>query len=369
MKKALAVCLSLLLIIFDLPIDSYALPRDLSLSAESAALVDASSGAILFSKNAERRLGMASTTKIMTALVAAERCDLSHTITVSPDAVGIEGSSIYLYAGERFTLEELLYALLLRSANDAAAAIAIEIGGSIEGFADMMNERANEMGLKNTHFTNPHGLYDETHYTSAYDLAIIASHLLKNEALKKIVSTYKITIPFYESSDNVRFLVNHNKMLKLYDGAVGVKTGFTKATGRCLVSAAERDGLTLVAVTLNAPDDWNDHKKMLDFGFDSYENVIIADIGEFKYSLSVVGGKGDFVELVNSQALSVTLPKERNELICVVETYHRFEFAPVLRGASLGTVSYIYEGKRILSSPLIASLTVERENTDKGLFG
>ena len=360
MKKALAVFLSFFMIASSLSIDTFASPQGISLSAESAALIDATSGELLFEKNGDRRMGMASTTKIMTALVAAECCDIKKTIEVSPDAVGIEGSSIYLYAGERFTLEELLYALLLRSANDAAAAIAIAVGGSIEKFAEMMNARAEEMGLVNTHFTNPHGLYDKEHYTSAHDLAVISSHLLQNDVLRRIVSTYKITIPFYESSDNTRFLVNHNKMLKLYDGAIGIKTGFTKATGRCLVSAAERDGLTLIAVTLNAPDDWNDHKKLLDLGFDSYESVLIAEAGSFLYQMPLVGGKESYVRLVNTKELRLTLPKLRDELKCRVETYHRFEFAPTYAGAELGRVIYLYNGKAVASSPLLCAEFAER---------
>jgi D-alanyl-D-alanine carboxypeptidase/D-alanyl-D-alanine carboxypeptidase (penicillin-binding protein 5/6) len=262
----------------------------------------------------------------------------------------------------------LLYALLLRSANDAAAAIAIAVGGRIEGFAEMMNKRAYQMGLENTHFTNPHGLFDKEHYTSAHDLALIASHALKNETLKKIVSTYKITIPFGESSENTRFLVNHNKLLKLYDGTIGVKTGFTKATGRCLVSAAERDGLTLIAVTLNAPDDWNDHTKMLDCGFALYECVTIADVGEFTFRLSVVGGKEVFVTLTNKKPIRATLPKERTPIKCKIETYHRFEFAPIYPMTELGCVNYICNGVTVASSELVSAEFAENKKTDKGLL-
>lgn len=281
MKKALVCLLSFLLVFSCAVFRANASPEaSLSLSAESAVLIDANSGNVLYSKNHTERMEMASTTKIMTALVAAESFDSKKTVRVSPEAVGVEGSSVYLYEGEQITMEELLYSLLLQSANDAATAIAIAVAGSVEEFADMMNARASEMGLDNTHFTNPHGLSDNEHYTTAYDLAIIASHALKNETVREIVSTYKKTIPI-DSRCNPRTLVNHNKMLRLYDGAIGVKTGFTKRAGRCLVSAAERDGLTLIAVTLNAPDDWRDHTQMLDFGFDSYESLLIAEVGAF----------------------------------------------------------------------------------------
>lgn len=352
MKKFVAATMSLLLIFSSAVFYAKAAGgNEPSLSAESAILLDADSGDILLSKNHEQKMGMASTTKIMTALVAAEKENLKKTVKIPKEAVGIEGSSVYLYEGERITVEELLYALLLQSANDAAAAIAVSTAGSIEAFADMMNERAKDMGLSNTHFTNPHGLNDKEHYTTAYDLAVIASCALKNEIVKEIVSTYKKTIPI-DSDCNQRVLVNHNKMLKLYDGAIGVKTGFTKATGRCLVSAAERDGLTLVAVTLNAPNDWSDHTAMLDFGFENYESVLIASPGSFTYSLPVTGGNEDYAALTNTAELRITLPKKRGDLSCRTEVLHRFEFAPVHRGAPAGTVYYSYAG-RTVSSPLV----------------
>ncbi len=361
MKKLLAFLLSLIIMLSLVVTDTYALPDELSLSAESAVLIDAHTGDILYEKQSEKRMGMASTTKIMTALVAAESCDIDQTVDIPQNAVGIEGSSIYLYAGERFTVRELLYALLLRSANDAAAAIAIAIGGSIERFSDMMNAKAEELGLENTHFTNPHGLYEKEHYTSAYDLAVISSHLLKNETLKSIVSTVKITIPFGEATENTRLLVNHNKMLKTYEGAIGVKTGFTKATGRCLVSAAEREGLTLIAVTLNAPDDWRDHTEMLDFGFSRYESFTIAKPGAIAYDIPLVGGKKSTLTLTNSEELRCTLPKGSPKLERRIDTYHRFEFAPMLPNATLGRICYIHNGRIVASSPLVSAEFAEGE--------
>ena len=349
MKKVVAVITSLILVVSCAVFRADSVNTDsLSLSAQSAVLIDADSGNILYSKNHEKKMGMASTTKIMTALVAAESRDIKRTVRIPSAAVGIEGSSVYLYEGERITLEELLYSLLLQSANDAATAIAISVAGSVEAFADMMNRRAEEMGLENTHFTNPHGLSDDDHYTTAYDLAVITSHALKNETVREIVSTYKKNIPI-NSDCNKRVLVNHNKMLKLYNGAIGVKTGFTKATGRCLVSAAERDGLTLIAVTLNAPDDWNDHTKMLDFGFDNYESLLIAAPAAFTYALPVTGGDEEYVTLTNISELRLTVPKQRGELGCRVESFHRFEFAPVPRGAQAGRVRYSYDGRYVES--------------------
>ena len=335
-----------------------------SLSAESAVLIDASNNAIIHEKNAHARMAMASTTKIMTALVAAENCDLDKAVSVSADAVGVEGSSIYLYAGEKMTMRDLLSAMLLESANDAAAAIAIEVGGSVEGFCELMNEKAAELGLTDTHFKNPHGLYDEEHYTTAYELSVIASAALCNEDIKEIVSTRKMTITPIEG--NTRVLYNHNKMLAMYEGAIGVKTGFTKKSGRCLVSAAERDGLRLISVTLNAPDDWNDHKKMLDLGFDTLESCVLAQKGEVCHKLMVMGGKESHVALLCADTVSVTLPKGSSERILrVTETYNRYEFAPIKVGKTIGSVTFYLDGKKIASAELIAGTEVER-NSDSG---
>ncbi len=235
--------------------------------ARAAVLIDAKTCKILYQRNAYARLPMASTTKIMTALVALKYLEPQEELTVPPEAVGVEGTSASFSAGEVYSLEEMLYALLLQSANDAAAAIAISIGGTTEGFAVLMNHEARMMGLSDSNFKNPHGLPDSEHYTSAYDLALIASKALQNETIAKIVSCKSARI---ESADGiVRYFYNHNKMLSYYKGACGVKTGFTKASGRCLVSSAERDGVKLIAVTLGSNDDWREHTRMLDFGFDA----------------------------------------------------------------------------------------------------
>ncbi len=338
-----------------------------SVSAQSAVLIDLDSRAVLFEHNMREQLGMASTTKIMTALIAAEQAHLSALVQIPDEAIGVEGSSIYLEHGEVLTMEELLYALLLQSANDAATAIAIAIAGSVEDFADMMNERAEEMGLLDTHFTNPHGLYDDAHYTTAYDLAVISAHALENETIARICSTYKVTLPI-TSECQKRVLVNHNKLLKLYRGAVGVKTGFTKKTGRCLVSAATRDGLTLLAVTLNAPDDWRDHMSMLDFAFANFESVTVARAGAFSYSLPVVGGERESVTLTNAKELRMTLPKERGDVKYTVDTLHRFEFAPIFKGAELGRVYCSYDNKFFAESELVCAKDLQKSSDKRSWF-
>lgn len=260
MKKVAA------LLIFSLLITQNAIAVDLS--ARAAALIDGKSGKVLFEKNKDERLPMASTTKIMTGLLACESKKMKKVVTVSPVASGTEGSSLWLEPGEKQTLENLTYGLMLRSGNDAAVAIAEYLGGSTEAFALMMNERAKKIGVQNTGFQNPNGLDAEGHFTTAYDLALISREAMKNKKFRKIVSTKSKTIP-WESSEWDRSLTNHNKMLWRYEGCNGIKTGFTKKSGRCLVTSAKRGKTELICVTLNAPDDWNDHTKMLDYGFET----------------------------------------------------------------------------------------------------
>jgi len=336
--------------------DNLSLPTP-TVSAKSAVLIEAESGEIIFCKNADERLPMASTTKIMTALVAIENADISKTVSVSPAAVGVEGSSVYLYAEERMTLEDLLYAMMLESANDAATAIAIEVGGDLDTFVGMMNERAQKMGLSDTHFENPHGLDGESHYTTAYELALIAREAMSNSKFREICSTHKKTIPLNET-EGVRLLINHNKMLRSYDGAVGIKTGFTKKSGRCLVSAAEREGLTFVAVTLGAPDDWRDHTALLDYGFSLYEARTLCDIGSFSYIMPLSGGTVDHVILENTQKVTVILPKTSGEIECVVEL-PRFCLAPVKSGEEIGKLVYYLNGEKIAESAIIAKTSAE----------
>ena len=322
-------------------------------SAASAVLMERSSRHVLLDVNARTRMPMASTTKIMTALTALENCDeLSRVIHIPKEAVGIEGSSIYLKTGEPLTMEQLLYALLLESANDAAAAIAIAIAGDIPAFADLMNKTAARLGLTDTHFTNPHGLDDEDHYTTAYDLALLACCAMDNPDFARIAGTYKVTIPL-NGDEGTRVLINHNKLLKSYSGASGVKTGYTKRCGRCLVSAAERDGVSMIAVTLNAPDDWRDHTAMLDYGFSLYESVPLAQVGEFRYEIPVLGGTAGSVWLTNTESLSVTLPRSHGEISVTAEANH-YLCAPVCAGDMHGTLIFRCDGKILGTLPLLA---------------
>ncbi len=332
------------------------------ISAQAALLMVAETGEIIFRQNENARLPMASTTKIMTALVALEHMPLDAVITITAASVGVEGSSIYLVEGEQLTLEDLLYALLLQSANDAAEAIAVAVAGSVEQFAALMNEKASELGLTDTHFVNPHGLDDEAHYTTAHELAKITRAALANADFRRICSTERKTIPLH-NTDGVRLLLNHNKLLKAYEGCIGVKTGFTKRTGRCLVSAAERDGLTLIAVTLNDPNDWQDHTDLLDYGFSLYESVTLCEPGFYHAPLWVITGTQEYVMVDNTDFLTIPLRRDHGSIHCVVEL-PRFAYAPVVSRQAIGQLVFWEEcadgtTRRLGAVPLYASYGVD----------
>ena len=328
-------------------------------SAKAAIGIEASGGEIFYAKNIDQRLPMASTTKIMTAIVALEVGDMADRVVIDKRAVGIEGSSIYLYEGEILTLGELLYATLLSSANDAATAVAIHIGGDVDTFVDMMNNKAIELGLRDTHFENPHGLDNDTHYTTARELGIIAMYAMKNPAFREIVSTYKETIPM-RCGEGVRLLINHNKLLRNYDGAIGIKTGYTKKSGRCLVSASSRDGVELICVTLSAPSDWQDHESILDLGHSIYEGKTLASATDTIISLPVTGGVVNEISLSLADDVCATVRKNV-EIKTVIEA-PRFLYAPVKNNEVVGNIIFIQDDRIIATSPLIAKTNVARSN-------
>ncbi len=337
-----------------------------AVSARSAVVIDAQTGKILFEQDAHTRRGMASTTKIMTALVALERLDEQTVVAVDPRACGIEGSSVYLSPGEKITVETLLYALMLQSANDAAAALAYAVADGIEEFAALMNEKADALGLSATHFENPHGLDGETHYTTAYELAVIAAAALENERFAAIVATEKKAVPLHNGTAT-RLLINHNKLLREYDDIIGVKTGFTKKCGRTLVSAAEKDGVRLICVTLNDPNDWEDHRNLLDYGFSLYEAVSLARSGEFSYTVPVCGGTSPTVTVSNQNALSVTLPSVRGDITTVTEL-PRFLYAGIQKGDAIGQVVFYADGQRLGAVTLYAERSVAVQKQEKSFW-
>jgi len=278
-------------------------------------------------------------------------------------------------------LFELLYGLMLKSGNDAAVAVAISVGGSVERFVGMMNDTARSMGLKDTHFTNPNGLDADGHYTTAYELAKITASALENPVFCKIVSTAKIMIPLRESrsaSRNIagdpattpRLLVNHNRMLKLYDGAIGVKTGYTMSTGRCLVSAAKRGDMTLIAVTLSDPNDWDDHAAMLDYGFAGFVSVQMVKAGQFVSDVPVAGGNASSLRTVAQRGMTVCLPVGTDRSLLRIDlNLPHFVYAPVRAGERLGSVDCYFNNQLIGQTALAAEEDTAAKPPKKGLFG
>ena len=278
MRKLTGLILSLALISF-FKIPAHAEPGN---SAKSAILVHADTGTVLYEKNADEHMLIASTTKIMTAIVVLEHCELDDTVEVDARSAGIEGSSMYIKAGETYTVEELLYGLLLVSGNDAASALALHVSENIEDFAALMNEKAAELGMTESSFKNAHGLDEDGHYSTARDMAKLAAYCMENEDFARIAGTVSHTV-------GEQTLVNHNRLLREYEGCIGLKTGYTMAAGRTLVSCAERDGARYVCVTLNDPDDWDDHKALYDWAFANYSFAEVIPAG-LSHEVPVISG-------------------------------------------------------------------------------
>lgn len=331
--------------------------RALGISAQCAVVIDRLTGDVVFEKNARVRRPMASTTKIMTAVCALENGDINQTVTVPDEAVGVEGSSIYLSHGEKITLKDLLYGLMLSSGNDAAVAVAVHISGSTDKFAELMNATASKIGVSDTSFKNPNGLDDENHFTTAYDLAMITRYAMQIPAFAEIVGTGSVKIP-WEGKDYPRILKNHNKLLAMYEGCDGVKTGFTKKSGRCLVSSATRDGVGMIAVTLNAPDDWNDHMRMLDFAFGEYESRRILNGGDYLKTVNVKNGVSDRISALAADEISVTVKKDapsKIELRCDIPDWLE---APVAYGENIGKAEVYLNGRLVLATDAVSGESV-----------
>ena len=321
-----------------------------AVSAQSAAVMDPVSGRLLFAKNSSKQSLIASTTKIMTALLICERCNVLDQMRIPKEAVGIEGSSMYLREGEKLTLQELLYGLMLSSGNDAAVALALYCCGSIEEFANLMNDKARSLGMTQTHFANPNGLDAKNHYSTARDLAILASYAMENPVFAQTVSTKTITV-------GNRCLRNHNKLLWLYPGADGVKTGYTKAAGRILVSSAERNRRRLVAVTINDPNDWHDHATLLDQGFSKYNLQRIVTVGDCVGYREIAGGTPSRVAVLAAENYVYSIAKEENPQLLLPGS--GFIYAPVAEGADAGFAYVLLSGKAVGKIPVVYGETSE----------
>ena len=332
-----------------------------SVSAKAAAVINGKTGTVIYSKNADTRLAMASTTKIMTALLLCEAGELDKELTVTDKMVRVEGTSMGLTVGITVTRRDLLYGMLLSSGNDAANAAAVSVAGSVPAFIALMNRRAEELGLENTHFETPSGLDGENHYTTAKELALLASAALENNDFKEACSSKSVSL-FYGDPPVRRTLTNHNKLLKSYDGLIGVKTGFTKKAGRCLVTAAERDGALVIAVTLNDPNDWDDHRLLLDYGFSALEKVDITECCE-KVKVPVAGTENSVV-ILKSNSMYVWLTEKEKKKLSVINFAPEFLYSPVEFGQSVGQTDYYVNGKKIATTELFVSGKAVYEYSD-----
>ena len=322
-----------------------------SVSADKAILLDAQTGRVLYEKCADEQALIASTTKIMTALIVCEQCNVLDRMRIPKEAVGIEGSSMYLQEGEVLTIQELLYGLMLHSGNDAAVALAIYCGGTVEGFAQLMNDKAHRLGLTGTHFENPNGLDSPGHYSTARDMAILTAYAMNNPIFAKTVSTKTVTV-------GNRSLRNHNKLLWRIEGADGVKTGFTKAAGRILVSSATRQGRRLIAVTMNDPNDWQDHEQLLNDGFSHYNIQQIVEKGDVLGSVEVAGGESGVVALVAAEDFFYALADTETPQITIQGP--GFVYSPVASGQDAG-FAYICIDEHVVGKvPLVYEQTIEQ---------
>lgn len=356
-NRAAALGLSLCLVGALCPVARAAGPE---VSAQSAVVLTADTGTVLFEKDGHTPRPVASTTKIMTALLALEAAQErgDPLVDITQEMVAVEGSSMGLQAGDSISLTGLAAGMLLASGNDAANAAALYLEGSLESFAARMNQRAAALGMEDTHFVTPSGLDGEDaqglgHLSTAYDMALLARAALEDQAFRQLCSSPSLAVEFAEPVKRVTY-TNHNKLLAQYQGCVGVKTGFTKEAGRCLVSAAERDGALLIAVTLNAPNDWEDHTALLDYGFSQVEPYQLAG-GDVRLTVPVVGSPVEAVSLRGSNGGEVTLPLGQGAQVERVVRVPKFLYAPVEAGEQVGEICWYLEGQLLGSAPLTAA--------------
>lgn len=335
-----------------------------NISAQSAILMDAQSGRVLLEYNSHKKLPMASTTKIMTALVALENGELKDNIKIKKDAIGIEGSSIYLYEGEIISLEDLLYGLMLRSGNDSAIAIADHIGGNLEEFIAMMNKKAKKIGANNTNFMNPHGLHDNNHYTTAYDLALITREAMGIEEFREISKTKK----WNAIRDKNNIFYNKNKTLWEYEGGDGVKIGYTMNAGRCLVSSATRNGSQLISIVLNDRNWFNDCYVLMDYGFENFNTYVIFDKGQYFNKVYVDKGVKDYVPIVTENSFLYPLRQEELKKIKLHVNLPDTIKAPIIKNEQIGSVNVYLNGQLIHEGKLIAKDNIKKLSKIKSLI-
>ncbi len=337
-----------------------------SLSAKSAIVICADNGKVIYGKNEKEPRPMASTTKIMTALLTLEAAEKEDTnVTITDKMVPVDGSSMYLQVGQVLPLLSLAKGMLTVSGNDAANSAAIALCGSVDAFVALMNKKAKQIGMLDTIFETPSGLDKGDHHSTAYDMALLGAYALENQAFFDISSKKSVEVTFVKP-DEIRTLYNENRMLKRYDGCIGIKTGFTRLAGRCLVSAAERNNTRLVAVTLDAPDDWNDHEKLLDYGFSQIETVIF-DNKDYAI-LPVVGGDTNEISAFVRDKISISLPKGDKSKIKKIVEVPPFLYAPLKQGQVVGKVKYQVDDEVLASNDLIIEKDVNLVKRNKTIW-
>lgn len=364
LKRVFSVALLLNLLFSYLPVNARA--NDIIVSAESAIVMIADTGQVVYEKNAYEKRGMASTTKIMSSIVALENGDLNSSVEVSYEDVSVEGTSLGLKAGDTVDLLSLVKGMLISSGNDSANVTATLVGSDRANFVRMMNDKARELGMKSTQFKNPSGLTEEGHYSTAYDMAVLGSYAIKNKIFLSICSSESCIVSFGDPVTE-RTIYNHNKFLQMFDGALGVKTGYTKASGRCLVTAAERNGVTLVAVTLNAPDDWNDHTAMLEYAFGQVK-VFSPDID--CPEVRVVGSEKRFIKTCTTEKIIVPYCGELPRYSVDFYAYP-FMYADVYINDYVGYMTITFSGGRSVTEPLVSAENAQAHlpvNTEKSIM-
>lgn len=358
-------CCLLFILIFLLAIQLFCLPQveagtgEPDIQAKAAVLIDESSGRVLFAKNPHQRLPQASTTKMMTCLLVIENGDLDKEVKISKYAAETGESSIWLEEGEVLNREDLLYALMLASANDAAVALAESVAGSEEKFVELMNKRARELKLNNTHFINPHGLDADGHYSSAYDLALLAREGLSNELFSSVVTTMERCVP-WSGHPWDRYLYNRNRLLTTYKGARGVKTGYTSNAGLCLVGAAQRGKLKLISAVMNSPNVYDDTQKLLDYGFSKFEAVVVEESKQVPDVKVKKGTKTSVRIMPEREVVVAVLPEEKEQLSFKLEIPDQLE-APVKMGEVVGKGKVFLNGKELTEIDYMAQEAVPRK--------
>ncbi len=366
MKKAVSILLCLIIAI-SVSFTAYAQDDKLSVSAEAYVLFCADNGKVLNSKNENKRMKPASTTKLMTSLIALEESASNDKQVKFTEEMIAEGSSMYLKVGEVVKLSDLASGMMMASGNDAANATAISVSGSIEKFSDRMNERARLIGMKNTNFVTPSGLDDENHYSTAYDMALLMSYALENEDFAKLTSQKSAQVSFIEPSSKKTTYSNHNRLLSMYEYCTGGKTGYTMSAGRCLVSSAKKDGLTLVCVTLNDRNDWQDHISLYNYGFENYACYQSED-SSFCVDIPCVGGEADKTTVVGEKDTSIVLSSEDKAKVQRKIYADSFLYAPIDKNKAVGRIEYSIDGKVISSVNLLSTEKVNIKKKSNNIF-